>query len=52
LMLTDYANAIGSFEELLAVQQQLLDYRLKEISNKVMRQIALARLEVLVGREW
>src|SRR5690554_2247845 len=52
LMLTDYANAIGSFEELLVVQQQLLDYRLKEVSNKVMRQIALARLEVLVGREW
>jgi outer membrane protein TolC len=51
LMLTDYANAIGSFEELLAVQQQLLDYRLKEISNKVMRQIAWAKLEVLVGRE-
>ena len=52
LMLTDYANAIGSFEELLAVQQQLLVYRLKEISNQVMRQIAWARLEVLVGREW
>jgi outer membrane protein TolC len=52
LMLTDYATATGSFEELLAVQQQLLDYRLKEISNKVMRQIALARLEVLMGREW
>ena len=52
LMLTDYATGSGSFEELLAVQQQLLDYRLKEVSNQVMRQIAFARLEVLMGREW
>jgi outer membrane protein TolC len=51
LMLTDYATGAGSFEELLGVQQQLLDYRLKEISNKVMRQIAWARLYVLMGRE-
>jgi len=52
LMLTDYATGSGSFEELLAVQQQLLDYRLKDINNKVMRQIAVARLEMLMGGEW
>jgi len=51
LMLTDYATATTSFEELLGVQQQLLDYRLKDISNKVMRQVALARLEMLMGGE-
>jgi len=52
LMITDYAHAIGSFEELLTVQHQLLDYRLKNVSNKVMRQIAWARLEVLMGKGW
>ena len=52
LMLADYATATGTFEELLAVQQQLLDYRLKDINNKVMRQLALARLEMLMGGEW
>ena len=51
LMLADYATAATSFEELLAVQQQLLDYRLKDINNKVMRQITLARLEMLMGGE-
>ncbi len=51
LMLTDYATATTSFEELLAVQQQLLDYRLKNTNNKVMRLITLAQLEVLVGGE-
>lgn len=51
LMLTDYTTATTSFEELLAVQQQLLDYRLKNTNNKVMRLITLAQLEVLVGGE-
>src|SRR5690606_38833018 len=51
LMVTDYATANGTFEALLDVQQQLLDYNLKKVTNRVAWQTAFARLETLIAGE-
>jgi outer membrane protein TolC len=49
LMIVAYANAEGSFEELIAIQRELLDYRLSQIDATISSLRAQARWELLVG---
>ncbi|MBS9523068.1 TolC family protein [Litoribacter ruber] len=50
LMVTAYANEGSSFEELLSVQRELLDYRLELISAIVNQHTAYAMLDMLVAK--
>jgi outer membrane protein TolC len=50
ILIVQYKTEGSSFEELLRVQQQLLDYRLKELDSLVDGNIAAAMIERLMGR--
>ena len=50
LMLADYSNAEGSFEELLTVQRQLLDFEMKMAEETVSKLMAIAKLETLMAK--
>ncbi|MCH7400625.1 TolC family protein [Belliella kenyensis] len=49
LSVTSYATEGSSFEEILSIQRELLDFRLNLLNTKIEREIQLARLETLVG---
>ncbi|GAB3648017.1 TolC family protein [Echinicola sediminis] len=50
LMIADYSNATGSFEELLTVQRQLLDFEMKMAEETVRKLSAIAKLETLMAK--
>lgn len=49
LSVTSYATGSSSFEEILSIQRELLDFRLNVLTSKIEREIAFARLEELLG---
>lgn len=49
LLLTEYSNSNNSFEGLLRVQKELLNYQIKEIESRYAYSIALAKLQYLSG---
>jgi outer membrane protein TolC len=49
LSVTSYATEGSSFEEILNIQRELLDFRLNALNTKIDREIAFASLETLVG---
>lgn len=49
LSVTSYANEGSSFEEILNIQRELLDFRLNLLNTKIEREIQFARVETLVG---
>ncbi len=49
LMIVAYANDEGSFEELISIQRELLEYRLSQIDATISSLRAQARWELLVG---
>lgn len=50
ILTVQYATAGSAFEEVLRMQQQLLDYRLRGLDSIVDQNIAIAMLERLMGR--
>ena len=50
ILLVQYTTAGSDFEELLRIQQQLLDYRLRGLDAVVDQNISAAMLERLMGR--
>lgn len=49
LAVTAYATEGSSFEEILNIQRELLDFRLNALNIKIDKEIAFASLETLVG---
>jgi outer membrane protein TolC len=49
LSVTAYATEGSSFEEILNIQKELLDFRLNLLNTKIEREIQFARMETLVG---
>lgn len=49
LSVTAYATEGSSFEEILSIQRELLDFRLNLLNTKIDREIQFARVETLVG---
>jgi outer membrane protein TolC len=49
LSVTSYATEGSSFEEILIIQRELLDFKLNLLNTKIEREIKLARLETLIG---
>ncbi|MGY6523540.1 MAG: TolC family protein [Mongoliitalea sp.] len=49
LSVTSYATEGSSFEEILNIQRELLDFRLNLLNTKIEREIGFARMETLVG---
>ncbi|PSL01473.1 TolC family protein [Cecembia rubra] len=49
LSVTAYATEGSSFEEILNIQRELLDFRLNLLNTKIEREIQFARVETLVG---
>lgn len=49
LSVTAYATEGSSFEEILSIQRELLDFRLNLLNTKIEREIQFARVETLVG---
>ena len=49
LSVTAYATEGSSFEEILNIQRELLDFRLNALNIKIDKEIGFARLETLVG---
>jgi outer membrane protein TolC len=49
LSVTSYATEGSSFEEILSIQRELLDFRLNLLNTKIEREIQFAKLETLVG---
>jgi outer membrane protein TolC len=49
LSVTSYATDGSSFEEILSIQRELLDFRLEKLNTEIERQLNFARLENLVG---
>ena len=50
ILTVQYATAGSAFEEILRMQQQLLDYRLRELNAVVNQNVAVAMVERLMGR--
>lgn len=51
LLMTGYSVSGRDFEEILRVQQQLLNYQLKQVAAVVDQHMAVAMLEMLAGAE-
>lgn len=49
LSVTSYATEGSSFEEILSIQRELLDFRLNLLNTKIDREIQFARVETLIG---
>lgn len=49
LAVTAYATEGTSFEEILTIQRELLDFRLQKLNTAVDREVSFARLESMVG---
>ncbi|GJM32864.1 MAG: hypothetical protein DHS20C18_18650 [Saprospiraceae bacterium] len=51
LLLAAYSNAGQDFEEVLRLQQQLFQYRLKKVAVQTEYQLALVKLDYLTGQK-
>ena len=51
LLTTAYMTAIGDYEEVLRMQQQLLEYQLQLDQAKAMQNTAIAYLQMLLAEE-
>ena len=49
LSVTSYATEGSSFEEILNIQRELLQFRLDALNTRIEREIAFARMETLIG---
>ncbi|MFD2037672.1 TolC family protein [Belliella marina] len=49
LTITAYATEGSSFEEILSIQRELLEYRLNALNTIIDREMGFAKLETLVG---
>ena len=49
LSVTSYATEGSSFEEIMNIQRELLDFRLNLLNTRIEREIQFARIETLVG---
>lgn len=49
ISVTSYATDGSSFEEILSIQRELLDFRLEKLNTEIERQLIFARLENLIG---
>ena len=49
LSVTSYATEGSSFEEILNIQRELIDFRLNLLNTKIEREIQFARIETLIG---
>jgi outer membrane protein TolC len=49
LSVTSYATEGSSFEEIMNIQRELLDFRLNLLNTSIEREIAFARVETLIG---
>lgn len=49
LSVTSYATEGSSFEEILTIQRDLLQFRLDALNIKIEREIAFAKMETLIG---
>jgi outer membrane protein TolC len=49
ISVTSYATEGSSFEEILSIQRELLDFRLEKLNTEIERQMNFARLENLIG---
>lgn len=49
LSVTSYATERSSFEEILNIQRELLQFRLDVLNTRIERELAFAKLETLVG---
>jgi outer membrane protein TolC len=49
LSVTSYATDGSSFEEILSIQRELLDFRLQQLNTQIEQQLNYAKLEVLSG---
>ena len=49
LSVTSYATEDSSFEEILNIQRELLEFRLNALNTRIDRELGFARLETLVG---
>lgn len=49
LSITSYATEGSSFEEILNIQRELLEFKLDYLNLKIERELAFAKLETLIG---
>ncbi|GAB2616161.1 TolC family protein [Belliella aquatica] len=49
LSVTSYATEGSSFEEILNIQRELLQFRLDALNTRIERELAFAKIETLVG---
>lgn len=49
LSVTSYATEGSSFEEIMNIQRELLDFKLNLLNTRIEREIAFARIETLIG---
>ena len=49
ISVTSYATEGSSFEEILSIQRELLDFRLEKLNTEIERQLNFAKLENLIG---
>lgn len=49
LSVTAYATEGSSFEEILNIQRELLDFRLNALNTRIEREIQFAKVETLIG---
>jgi outer membrane protein TolC len=49
LSVTAYATEGSSFEEIMSIQRELLEFRLNLLNTGVDREISFARIETLIG---
>ncbi len=49
LSVTSYATEGSSFEEILSIQRELLEFRLNALNTRIEREIQYARIETLIG---
>jgi len=49
LSVTSYATEGSSFEEILNIQRELLEFMLNALNTRIDRELGFARLETLVG---
>ncbi|WP_200976269.1 TolC family protein [Echinicola sp. 20G] len=50
LLLTEYSSSEGSFEDVITVQRQLLEFEMKVAEESVRKLTAIAELEMLMSR--
>ncbi|MFD2202746.1 TolC family protein [Shivajiella indica] len=49
ISVTSYSSEGSSMEEIFSIQRELLDFKLEKLTTEIERQVAIARLESLIG---